>query len=122
MGFSFEDIFLGTGYFENTVLFYGSPEYTVNSTLAIKGYDISKGYFWVTGIGYVIYIGAILVGFMSAYKRSFIDSANLERKQFGVTIFSSWQMSVQDQKTSQLLKTRIYEDLNKMLTFQSRKN
>jgi len=116
--FSFSDIFLGNGYFEDTILFYGASVYSqYNSTgnfTGTTGYSIQLGYFWVTAIGYVIYFVSILVGFMSAYKKSFVDNAYLESRLMGSAIFTSWQMSIQDEGAAKLLKTKLLEEFRRL--------
>ena len=119
--FRVSNIFLGTGYFENTVLFYGSPFYSYNSSILdmkdgwLKNYSVSKGYFWTMMAGYAIFIFSVLANFVSSYKSSFIASAELEGKQFGATVFSSWQMSVSDEATANMLQNKIYEDFLKLV-------
>ena len=128
MGFHFKDIFLGTGYFENSLLFYGSGMYTqyvLGNTTSdgwFPNYSIPKGYFWTTGFGYSIFIISILVNFVSVYKRSFIDNAEFEGKQFGTTVFASWQMSIHDASTAEILRNKITEDLNKLNKQKAKKN
>ena len=68
----------------------------------------------MTAIGYVIYFVSILVGFMSAYKKSFVDNAYLESRLMGSAIFTSWQMSIQDEGAAKLLKTKLLEEFRRL--------
>ena len=57
---------------------------------------------------------------MSAYKGSFIDNAELKSKEFGSSIFCSWQMTIEDRTTAKRLKTKIAEDLLKLFEAKSK--
>ena len=122
--FHVSDIFLGTGYFSTTSLFfgfYGFFEFEKTSNGWFPNYDIALGYFWVTVAGYVILIGSVLASFVSAYKKTFIMNAELEGQQFGTMVFTSWQMSVSDKSTARMLKNKIWEDLVKLLKYKTEK-
>ena len=122
--FHVSDIFLGTGYFSTTSLFfefYGFFDFEKTSNGWFPKYDIALGYFWVTVAGYVILIGSVLASFVSAYKKTFIMNAELEGQQFGTMVFTSWQMSVSDKSTAKMLKNKIWEDLVKLLKYKTEK-
>ena len=54
----------------------------------------------MTVAGYIILIGSVLASFVSAYKKTFIMSAELEGQHLGSTVFTAWQMSVCDKRTA----------------------
>ena len=114
------DIFLGTGCFEDTILFYGGTVYRSGRVSGYwKDFNVAKGYIYVTFIGYAVYLLSTVRGFVSAYKASFIDNAEMEARKFGSTVFSVWQMTIEDKDSAKELKNKIQEDLHKLLKFKS---
>ena len=112
------DVLLGTGCFTRTLLFYGGAVY---SSGLVSGYwphyNVAKGYIYVTFIGYAVYLLSTMASFVSAYKASFIDNAEMEARKFGSTVFSAWQMTIEDKKSAKELKNKIQEDFHKLLKF-----
>ena len=117
------DIFLGTGCFEQSILFYGGKAYNTSESepRLVFGYwkhfNVAKGYIYVTFIGYAVYLISTMNSFVSAYKASFIDNAEMEAAKFGTTVFSIWQMTIEDQDSARELKNKIQEDLHSLLKF-----
>ena len=112
--FHFVDIFLGTGPLQDSILFYGA--YT-NRTTAFpwSGFDIPKGYFWAVFVSYLVYLISLMVNMVSAVKKSFIDSAEIEGKKFGPALFTSWEMTIEDSISAKQLMNKICIDLTKLL-------
>ena len=113
------DIFLGTGCFQQSILFYGGEVYSKNDTVSgyWRHFNVAKGYIYVTFIGYAVYLLSTMASFVSAYKASFIDNAEMEAAKFGTTVFSIWQMTIEDQDSARELKNKIQEDFHSLLKF-----
>ena len=112
------DIFLGTGCFQQSILFYGGSVYKEHFVSGYwRDFSVAKGYIYVTFIGYAVYLISTMASFVSAYKASFIDNAEMEAAKFGTTVFSIWQMTIEDQDSAKELKNKIQEDLHSLLKF-----
>ena len=112
--FHVADIFLGTGPLENTILFYGAYA-KETSAFPWSDYDIPKGYFWAVLISYVVYLISLMVNMVTAVRKSFIDSAEIEGKKFGPALFTSWEMTIEDSVSAKQLMNKICMDLTKLL-------
>ena len=113
------DIFLGTGCFEQSILFYGGNVYKSKNVSGPywKNFSVAKGYIYVTFIGYAVYLIFTMASFVQSYKASFIDNAEMEAAKFGTTVFSIWQMTIEDKDSARELKNKIQEDLHSLLKF-----
>ena len=115
--FQIQDIFFGTGYLGDNFLFYNSTVFSTSSQE--NGYwvhfNLPQGYLCTTLFGYLIFIVSVLSGFVEAYKKSFIDSAESENKKFGTAIFTSWQMTIEDRDSANQLMNKIFLDMKKLL-------
>ena len=78
-------------------------------------YDIPKGYFWAVLISYVVYLISLMVNMVTAVRKSFIDSAEIEGKKFGPALFTSWEMTIEDSVSAKQLMNKICMDLTKLL-------
>ena len=82
-----------------------------------KNFSVAKGYIYVTFIGYAVYLIFTMASFVQSYKASFIDNAEMEAAKFGTTVFSIWQMTIEDKDSARELKNKIQEDLHSLLKF-----
>ena len=108
------DIFLGTGPLQDSILFYGAYPNTT-SAFPWSGFDIPSGYFYAVFASYLVYLLSLMVNMVSAVRKSFIDSAEIEGKKFGPALFTSWEMTIEDSISAKQLMNKICMDLTKLL-------
>eukprot|EP00092_Neocalanus_flemingeri_P031291 GFUD01033987.1.p1 GENE.GFUD01033987.1~~GFUD01033987.1.p1 ORF type:complete len:570 (+),score=65.47 GFUD01033987.1:106-1710(+) len=114
--FKFLDLFLGNGYLQDTILFYGAGVYTQPRANGYwKDFSVPKGYIYTTLAGYLVYLLITLANVVTAYKKSFIDSAESVGKKYGTAVFTAWEMTIEDKSSAQQLKDKICMDLKKLL-------
>ena len=112
--FHIADIFLGTGPLQDSILFYGAYTKTT-SAFPWSGFDIPSGYFYAVFVSYLVYLLSLMVNMVSAVRKSFIDSAEIEGKKFGPALFTSWEMTIEDSISAKQLMNKICMDLTKLL-------
>ena len=112
--FHVADIFLGTGPLQDSILFYGAYANTT-SALPWSGFDVPSGYFYAVFVSYLVYLISLMVNMVSAVRKSFIDSAEIEGKKFGPALFTSWEMTIEDSISAKQLMNKICMDLTKLL-------
>merc|ERR1719239_1900317 len=108
------DIFLGTGPLQDSILFYGAYTKTT-SAFPWSGFDIPSGYFYAVFVSYLVYLLSLMINMVSAVRKSFIDSAEIEGKKFGPALFTSWEMTIEDSISAKQLMNKICMDLTKLL-------
>ncbi|KRT78210.1 hypothetical protein AMK59_7713, partial [Oryctes borbonicus] len=110
--FFIEDLFTGTGYLSNTVMYYG---FFTNEW--INGiYNMPYAYFYT--MIFILVGNAIIIGVYMAksYRKSFIETMGGLQNVFAHKIFCGWDYSIAKEEASILRSSAIYTELKELLS------
>ncbi|XP_034948766.1 transmembrane channel-like protein 5 [Chelonus insularis] len=113
--FNFGDIFIGKGFLENTILYYGfysnvSAEYIVGYK-----YDIPSAYFLTMTCCYLLSFILLSIKVARSYKKCYIETSGGIRNTYATKIFCSWDHNISSSKAASLRSASIYRELKELL-------
>uniref|UniRef100_A0A8D8DI82 Transmembrane channel-like protein 5 n=1 Tax=Culex pipiens TaxID=7175 RepID=A0A8D8DI82_CULPI len=119
--FHYTNVFTGTGYLNNSILFYGF--YSNESFTLLPGtaeYSLPHAYFLTTIVMYVAIFVVVSLSMARSYKISFIEASGAVHNVLTHKIFCSWDFGVANEKAAQLKHANIYQELREYLAAMNR--
>ncbi|WAQ97179.1 TMC7-like protein [Mya arenaria] len=115
------DILQGTGWLENTVLFYGGY-FNRTSRLPIGDsftYDMSLAYLCAVGVGYILSFILLVKNSAKGMKQSVLTSVSGSGvNMYCDKVFGAWDFCISQQKTAQLKHKSIRQEIMNELEYQ----
>ncbi|XP_014215534.1 transmembrane channel-like protein 3 [Copidosoma floridanum] len=114
--FSTKDLFLGNGFFTNSIFYYG---FYTNSTLLIDpktAYDMPTAYFSTFLFCYIFTFILLCFKVAQSYRKCFIETSSGVYNRYANKIFCSWDWGISSSKAVSLRSASIYRELQELLS------
>ncbi|XP_068247094.1 transmembrane channel-like protein 7 isoform X2 [Palaemon carinicauda] len=109
------DWLTGSGWFQNTELYYGSYLNGTFSLVSGQEYNIAEAYFFIILLSLVSYLVMILHRVIVLYKNNYIDTVHDMSSTFIKKVFSSWDFTITEKKAASIKHRSIYNELTELL-------
>ncbi|XP_063993925.1 transmembrane channel-like protein 5 [Diachasmimorpha longicaudata] len=113
--FNFGDFFIGNGFMEKTIFYYGF--YTNRTIEAIPGvhYSIPSAYILTMIFCYVFTIILLSMKVASSYRKCYIETSGGIHNLYATKIFCGWDYSIASLKAANRCHQSIYRELKELL-------
>ncbi|KAK0090411.1 hypothetical protein PV325_000693 [Microctonus aethiopoides] len=113
--FNFADIFIGDGFLENTILYYGFYSNTTIENSSGYKYNIPTAYVASMFCCYILTFILLSVKVARSYRECYIETSGGFHNLYATKIFCSWDYSIASSKAAKLCSTTIYCELIELL-------
>ncbi|XP_063917385.1 transmembrane channel-like protein 3 isoform X2 [Zophobas morio] len=114
--FNFRNIFIGDGFFIETVFYYGHYTNQFIEVIPHLSFDMPASYFSVTVILYVLSFVVLAVSVAESYRRTFIETEGGLQNVYANRIFCGWDYGIATKEAAQLKSSSIYYELKELLS------
>ncbi|KAG7209678.1 hypothetical protein KM043_011324 [Ampulex compressa] len=110
------DFLTGSGFFENTIMYYG---FYANSTVQSafdSRYSIPYAYFMTLLLCYILTFVILSIKVVSSYRKCYIDVQGTVQNMYSNKIFCGWDFNICSSKAAKLHAASIYTELEELLS------
>ncbi|XP_008196552.1 transmembrane channel-like protein 7 isoform X1 [Tribolium castaneum] len=118
--FQASDIFIGNGFFDDTVLYYGHYTNHTIQLISFLLFDVPVAYFTLIVVLYLISFVILAVSVAQSYRRTFIETKGGLQNVFANRIFCGWDYSIATKEAAHLKSLAIFNELKELLNEERR--
>ncbi|XP_057323077.1 transmembrane channel-like protein 5 isoform X1 [Microplitis mediator] len=113
--FNFDDLFIGQGFMNNTILYYGF--YSNHSLEIISGYkyNVPSAYIITMLCCYLLIFILLSIKVSKSYRKCFIETSGGIHNLYANKIFCGWDYNITSYKAASLRSSSIYRELKELL-------
>ncbi|XP_044272315.1 transmembrane channel-like protein 5 [Tribolium madens] len=118
--FQVSDFFIGNGFFDDTVLYYGHYTNHTIQLVPFLFFDMPIAYFTVNVVLYLISFLILAVSVAQSYRRTFIETKGGLQNVFANRIFCGWDFGIATKEAAHLKSLGIFNELKELLNEERR--
>ncbi|KAH3871112.1 hypothetical protein DPMN_034306 [Dreissena polymorpha] len=115
---SFVDVLQGTGWMENTVLFYGAYFNRTTFSETPFVYNMALAYLCAVGVGYLISFVLLVKNSANGMKESVLTSTSGGMSLYCNKVFGAWDYCIVRKKTAKLKHKSVWQEIQNELEYQ----
>lgn len=109
------DILTGSGFFSNTILYYGFYTNGTVEQVPALGYNIPSAYFITLLCSYTLILIILSIKVAASYRKSYIEFRGNVQNMYSNKIFCGWDFSISSSVAANVHSESIYRELKELL-------